>query len=108
MDKAFIERKLPIALNIWFLNHDGTAGIYMTINERKAAIESLTTFITDDLINDWEMVERAQSGQIAHLLKLMRQARPHIGDEYQRDWPDDEAFDKMLKDYDAAIGPLQS
>ncbi len=37
------------------------------------------------------------------LIDLMRRARPHIGDEYARQWPTDEDFDQMLVEYDTAI-----
>jgi len=49
-----------------------------------------------------------QADQVARLAKLMVWARPHIGDECQRSWPDDEDFNQQLSKYDAALASLPS
>ena len=67
MDKDFIERKLPIALDLWF------RGTQMQPHQRKAAVESLTRFIVDDLVNDWEMIERAKDTEARAALKLTKE-----------------------------------
>ncbi len=43
--------------------------------------------------------------RVKELVDIMREARPHVRDEYQRDWPaeNDDAFAMMLKRYDAAL-----
>ena len=42
------------------------------------------------------------------LLCLLREARPHIGDEYMRSWPDDDDFDAMLARVDAALAAKEN
>lgn len=37
------------------------------------------------------------------LRALLAQARPHIGDEYHRSWPQDSKFDAMLEAIDRAL-----
>ena len=45
----------------------------------------------------------AAEARVRVLAGLLGEARPHIGDEYQRTWPDDDGFDDMLRRVDAAL-----
>jgi len=47
--------------------------------------------------------EEGETTKEGMLIDLMRKARPHIGNEYNRDWPEDDAFEQMLHQYDTAI-----
>lgn len=48
---------------------------------------------------------KAREGELEALL---REVRPHIGDEHQRSWPDDPEFDDMLVRVDAALTPTKA
>ncbi len=56
MDSDFVAHHLSVGLDMWFRDHDSGAGIYMTIQERKDVVASLTTFLTPHLVNNWKMI----------------------------------------------------
>ena len=45
----------------------------------------------------------AAEARLAKVLGLLGEARPHIGDEYSRSWPDDPEFDAMLARIDGEL-----
>ena len=47
--------------------------------------------------------ENELQARLAKVLKLLGEARPHIGDEYSRSWPDDPEFDTMLARIDGEL-----
>lgn len=58
MDRDFIERKIPITLDLWLREHDGQE---VMVNEHRAAVDSLTEFIVSDLANNWEQIQLAKA-----------------------------------------------
>lgn len=51
---------------------------------------------------------RKAKERIEHLKGLLREVRPHIGDECQRIWPDDPEFEDMLVRLDAVLSPAKA
>lgn len=107
MERDFIYRQTLVWLEHEFTEMiDGGLTSYMT---GKDLAESLTSH----LVNNWRQIEKAQENwraraekaesQVEGLLIIMREAQPHLGDEYQREWPTDEKFDSLLERYTAAI-----
>ncbi len=76
-----------------------------TADRARNIYEQITADLLEGKLDTPPITQRlsATEAERDRLLSLLRRVRPHIGDEYQRQWPEDDKFDKLMAEVRAAL-----